>query len=97
RVLQSVPTRRSSDLGQAITWMAVGIGSARSGNVEQAAKAEQILASLRAQILAQKNTYWANQVEVQRREVAAWMAQQSGKAEDARSEEHTSELQSHLN
>ncbi len=29
------------------------------------------------------NSYWANQVEVQRREVAAWIAEQRGKPADA--------------
>ena len=68
---------------QAITWMAIGVGSARSSNFERANQAEQNLASLRDSIAAQKNTYWANQVEVQRRAVAAWIAQQAGKPEDA--------------
>ncbi len=31
----------------------------------------------------QNNTYWSNQVEVQRREVAGWIAQASGKGPDA--------------
>ena len=68
---------------QAITWMAIGVGSARSSNFERANQAEQNLASLRDSIAAQKNTYWANQVEVQRRAVAAWIAQHAGKPEDA--------------
>jgi tetratricopeptide (TPR) repeat protein len=68
---------------QAITWTAIGVGSARSKNLEKAAQAEQILAGLRDAIAKQNNTYWSNQVEVQRREVAAWIAQQNGKPEDA--------------
>ena len=67
---------------QAITWMAIGIGSARSNNLERAAEAEKALATLRDGIAKQNNTYWSNQVEVQRREVAAWIAEQSGKHED---------------
>jgi tetratricopeptide (TPR) repeat protein len=67
---------------QAITWMAIGVGSARSNNVERAAQAEKTLAGLRDATAKQNNTYWANQVEVQRREVAAWIAEQSGKHED---------------
>jgi len=31
----------------------------------------------------QKNTYWSNQIEVQRREVSAWRAEQSGHHDDA--------------
>jgi tetratricopeptide (TPR) repeat protein len=68
---------------QAITWMAIGVGSARSGNSDRARQAEQTLASLRDSIAAKKNTYWANQVEVQRQEVAAWIAEQSGKHQEA--------------
>jgi len=67
---------------QAITWMAIGVGSARSNNLERAALAEKTLATLRDNIAKQNNTYWSNQVEVQRREVAAWIAEQSGKHED---------------
>jgi tetratricopeptide (TPR) repeat protein len=68
---------------QAITWMAIGVGAARGGNLERAAQAEQILASLRDVTAKQNNTYWSNQVEVQRREVAAWIEQASGKGPDA--------------
>jgi len=68
---------------QAITWTAIGVGSARSKNLERAAEAEQKLAGLRDAIAKQNNTYWSNQVEVERREVAAWIAQQNGKPEEA--------------
>ncbi len=68
---------------QAITWMAIGVGAARSGNLERAAQAEQALASLRDATAKQNNTYWSNQVEVQRREVAGWIAQAGGKGPDA--------------
>ena len=67
---------------QAITWMAIGVGSARSNNLERATQAEKTLAGLRDATAKQNNTYWANQVEVQRREVAAWIAEQSGKHDD---------------
>lgn len=62
---------------QAITWTAIGIGSARSGNLERAAQAEKELTALREATAKQNNTYWADQVEVQRREVAAWIAAQN--------------------
>jgi tetratricopeptide (TPR) repeat protein len=68
---------------QAITWLAIGVGAARGGNLERAAQAEQILASLRDATAKQNNTYWSNQVEVQRREVAAWIEQASGKGPEA--------------
>jgi tetratricopeptide (TPR) repeat protein len=68
---------------QAITWTAIGIGSARSKNLERAAQAEQKLATLRDTTTKQNNSYWANQVEVQRREVATWIAEESGKSDEA--------------
>lgn len=68
---------------QAITWMAVGVGSARVGDLKRAAQAEETLAGLRDATTKLGNTYWANQIEVQRREVAAWITYKSGKAEDA--------------
>jgi len=67
---------------EAITWAAIGEGSARSGNLERAANAEQTLAALRDRTSKLNNTYWANQIEVQRREVAAWMAERVGNKAD---------------
>jgi tetratricopeptide (TPR) repeat protein len=78
RVLeQSVPW------AQAITWTAIGVGSARSQNLERARQAEEKVAALREATEKLNNSYWSNQVEVQRREVDAWIAQQSGQPEEA--------------
>src|SRR5713226_7321441 len=68
---------------EAITWAAIGEGSARSGDSERAVKAEQTLATLRDATSKQNNVYWANQIEVQRREVAAWIAEKAGDKGDA--------------
>jgi len=68
---------------QAITWEAIGEGSARFGNLERAAQAEQTLASLVDTIAKKNNSYWSNQVEVQRREVAGWIAEGNGKQSEA--------------
>jgi len=67
----------------AITWAAIGEASARAGNLERAANAEQTLAALRDATSKLNNTYWANQIEVQRREVAAWMAEKAENKSDA--------------
>jgi len=75
------PRQDSVPWAQAITWMAVGVGGARSGNIDKAAQAEQMLVALRDATAKQNNTYWANQVEVQRREVVAWMSQTTGKGD----------------
>src|SRR5450755_4975394 len=68
---------------QAITWAAIGVGSARSGNLERATQAENTLAALREATAKLNNAYWANQIEVQRREVAAWILERSHKSADA--------------
>ena len=76
------PARDTVPWAQAIAWMASGIGSARSGKLEGAAQAEHTLAVLRDSAASQ-NVYWSNQIEVQRREVAAWIAEKSSKTSDA--------------
>ena len=68
---------------QAITWTAIGVGSARSGELERANQAEHKLSELRDAIAQQGNVYWSKQVEVQRLEVAAWIAQRSERGPDA--------------
>jgi tetratricopeptide (TPR) repeat protein len=68
---------------QAIAWMAVGVASARSGDIKRAAEAERALAELRDALGQQNNGYWMKQVEVQREEVEAWMAEHNGKGTDA--------------
>ena len=73
----------SVDWTQGITWMAIGVGSARVGNAARASHAEQTLASLRDAVAKENNVYWSNQVEVQRREVAAWILQSGGKSAEA--------------
>src|SRR5438874_5860197 len=47
---------------QAITWMAVGISSARSGKLDHASQAEHTLAALHDSAAGQ-NVYWSNQIE----------------------------------
>jgi tetratricopeptide (TPR) repeat protein len=67
---------------QAITRTAIGIGGARTKHLDVATHAEESLASLRDTI-AKQNEYWSKQVEVQRREVLAWIQQGTGKSSDA--------------
>lgn len=76
------PVTASVPWAQAISWTAVGLGSARSHNLARAAEAERNLASLR-DTAQPKSVYWSSQIEVQRREVAAWIAQASAKPDDA--------------
>ena len=68
---------------QAITWAAIGVGSARAKNFDRTIRAEQKLAALSEATAKQHNSYWSDQIEVQRREVAAWIAVQTGKSAHA--------------
>ncbi len=77
------PSAEGVPWAQAITWMAVGLGASHSKDLARAAEAEKNLARLRDAAAQQKNTYWSNQIEVQRQEVAAWIMQASGKPAEA--------------
>ena len=77
------PLKEGVPWAQAISWMAIGVGSARTNNNSRAAEAMNTLGSLREQASKMNNTYWANQIDVQRQEVAAWIAQSTGKTEEA--------------
>jgi len=76
------PLSNAVPWAQAITWMALGVGSAQSGNLEKARQAQTMLATLRDQS-AKIDAYWSSQIEVQRREVEASIAEKSGKHADA--------------
>jgi len=67
---------------RAITWFAIGTGSVRLKDSARAAQAEQALADLRDEARP-RDTYWSNQIEVQRREVAACIQEQQGKSTEA--------------
>jgi hypothetical protein len=60
-----------------------GIGAARSGQVAIARDAVSRLAAIRQVLLDQKNAYWADQVEIQRLSVAAWLAHAEKKDDEA--------------
>lgn len=67
----------------AITHFARGLGFARGGDATSARKEESRLAQLRDGLAEQKNTYWSNQVEVQRLAVNGWIAFAQGTQDDA--------------
>src|SRR5258707_3119991 len=68
---------------EAITWAAIGEGSARAGNPERAANAVLMLTALRDATSKLNNVYWANQIEVQRSEVEAWIAEKAANKGEA--------------
>jgi hypothetical protein len=68
---------------ESIVWFARGLGAARGGNGAGAKEALTRLAGLRDRMTAAKNTYWANQAEIQRLAVEGWIARAEGRNDDA--------------
>ncbi len=64
----------------AITYFAKGLGAAHLKDAATARGAIDSLAALRDKLTQTKETYWAGQVEIQRREVAAQLAYAEGHA-----------------
>ena len=67
----------------AITHFARGLGFARMGDVSSAQKEEAELATLRDTLAGKKDSYWSNQVEVQRLAVNGWIAFAQGARDGA--------------
>ncbi len=68
---------------EAITRFARAVGAARSGNAEAAQADVARLAELRDKLRADKNAYWAGQVDIQHQIATAWLLNAQGKADDA--------------
>ena len=68
---------------EAITHFARGLGAARSGKVAQAHGSLQRLEQLRDADRAANRKYTADQIEIQRLAVAAWIAHAEGKSSEA--------------
>jgi tetratricopeptide (TPR) repeat protein len=68
---------------EALTRFARALGAARSGDAAAAEIEVQQLAALGEKLKAAKNTYWANEVEVNRLGAAAWTALAQGKNDEA--------------
>jgi hypothetical protein len=69
--------------GEAITAFTRAIGAARSGDAAKARAEVPKLDSYRSALLAAKQTYWAEQVDIQQRAAAAWAARVEGKNDEA--------------
>ena len=67
----------------AMTWFAKALGSARTGDTKGARAAVEMLERLRAQLVQSKETYWAEQVEIQRLGASAWLAFAEGRRDEA--------------
>jgi hypothetical protein len=68
---------------EAATYFARGLGAVRSGDLAAAQQDADELAAIQKQLLEAKNGYWANEVEVQRFALAAWLALARGNQDDA--------------
>jgi hypothetical protein len=66
-----------------VTWFAKGLGAARTGDAAAARTATEKLAALRDKLSAPNDGYWREQVEIQRRGVAAWAAFAGGRTDEA--------------
>jgi tetratricopeptide (TPR) repeat protein len=67
----------------AITYFARGLGAAHLKDGDTARAAINSLEQLRDKLTGVKEAYWANQVEIQRQEVAAWLAFAEGDHQSA--------------
>jgi len=68
---------------EALTHFARAVGAARSGDIAHAHEAVARLQQLRQKLIEQKNGYWADQIEVQRRVADAWIARAEKRDDDA--------------
>jgi tetratricopeptide (TPR) repeat protein len=68
---------------ESILWFARGVGAARGGNVASAQRDLARLETLRDGMTAAKNSYWAEQAEIQRLAVAGWIARAEGRNDEA--------------
>jgi tetratricopeptide (TPR) repeat protein len=68
---------------ESILVFARGLGAARGGNVAGAKNEVARLEALRGTMTAAKNTYWAEQTEIQRLAVMGWIARAEKRNDDA--------------
>ena len=68
---------------EAVLVFARALGAARSGNASGASKDIARLEVLRDSLIAAKQSYWVEQVEIQRQVAVAWVARAEGKNQEA--------------
>ena len=77
------PIRSSYPFVEAITYFARSLGAARSGDLPAAKKDAEQLDALHKALVDAKNTYWANEVDIQRMAAAAWIKLGEGSKDEA--------------
>jgi hypothetical protein len=70
-------------MAEAVNVFARGLGAARAGDAAAARREIARLADIRDGLQQAKSGYWAEQTEIQRIAVAAWVARAEGKGQDA--------------
>jgi dipeptidyl aminopeptidase/acylaminoacyl peptidase len=68
---------------EAITHYARAVGAARNGDAARARQAIERLAALHKAAVDAKIAYWPDQIEIQRRAAAGWLARAEGRGDDA--------------
>ena len=68
---------------EALTYLARALGAAHTGNTATIKASIDSLQHITDLLTAQKETYWAEQTEIQRREATAWLAVAEGRKADA--------------
>jgi hypothetical protein len=77
------PRESAFPFTEAITWFARGIGAARTGDTLAAGEAVRQLERIRDLLASRHESYWTQQVDIQRRGVAAWLTWARGARVDA--------------
>jgi tetratricopeptide (TPR) repeat protein len=70
----------------ALTYFARALGAARTGDAAGARSAIDALRTITDRLTEEKETYWAEQTEIQRRSAAAWLALLEGRKAEALAE-----------
>ena len=80
------PRASSYPYTEALTYMARALGAAHTGNTAVIKASIDALQRITSTLSAQRETYWAEQTEIQRREASAWLALAEGRKADALAE-----------
>ncbi|HJY87952.1 MAG TPA: hypothetical protein VKE24_14045, partial [Candidatus Acidoferrales bacterium] len=68
---------------EAMTYFTHGLAAAHLGDSQMARASQEALAGIQERLAQTNEPYWAQQVEIQRRAVTAWLALAEGHADDA--------------
>src|SRR5205823_5589175 len=70
----------------ALTYFAKALGAARMGDAAAARSAIDALQTIKDRLAGQKELYWAEQTDIQRRSASAWLALVEGRPAEALAE-----------